>query len=438
VKVLSGIFGSRRILVIFLLGFASGLPYFLTGSTLSAWMTNAHVRLATIGLFSWIGLAYNLKPLWAPLVDRYHLPLLGRRRGWLLVFQLALVLAIIALGAAGPQLGASAPTLRQLEVVVAAALLVAFLSASQDIVIDAYRTDLLEPEERALGAAAAVLGYRIGMLAAGGGALILSDHVAWRTVYAVMALLLVVGIATTVLLAPEPVADRPPRRLADAVVAPLVDYFSRPGAVALLFVIVFMGFGDHLARTLTTPFLLKAGYTNGEVGEVTKLFGVAASITGTIAAGALIARFRLARTMLVFGLFQPLGAACYGLIALYGKSHALLFLAVTVDNVTTAMVAAAIDTFAMALCNKRYSATQFALLMAASSAAGRLVGGGAGWFVERFGWSHFFFSSMIFCVPALLLVGWKRRTIEATYLSGMGAPAAPPNPRAAAPADPTG
>lgn len=421
-KVLSGIFGSRRILVVFLLGFASGLPYFLTGSTLAAWMTNAHVKLITIGFFSWIGLAYTLKPLWAPLVDRYHLPLLGRRRGWLLLFQLLLVGAIIALGALGPQLSAGAPTTRQLEIVVAAALLVAFLSASQDIVIDAYRTDLLEPEERALGAAASVLGYRIGMLAAGGGALILSDHVAWRTVYAVMAALLVIGIATTVLLAPEPLADRPPRRLADAVVAPLVDYFSRPGAVALLFVIVLMGFGDHLARTLTTPFLLKMGYTNGEVGEVTKLFGVGASITGTIVGGALIARFRLSRTMLAFGFLQPLGAACYGLIAMHGKSHALLFLAVTVDNVTTAMVAAAIDTFAMALCNKRYSATQFALLMAASSAAGRIIGGGAGWFAERFGWSSFYFSSMLFCVPALLLVIWKQRAIETTYLSGIGGP----------------
>jgi PAT family beta-lactamase induction signal transducer AmpG len=423
--VLAAIFRSRRILVIFLLGFASGLPYFLTGSTLSAWMTNAHVKLTTIGFLSWIGFAYTFKPIWAPLIDRYQLPLLGRRRGWLLLFQLLLALAIVVLGAVGPRLELGAPSLRQLEIVVAAAVLVAFLSASQDIVIDAYRTDLLEPGERPLGAAAAVLGYRIGMLSSGGGALILSDHMAWRTVYAIMAALVLVGIATTLLLAPEPVADRPPRTLADAVVAPLVDFFTRPGALSLLFVIVLMGFGDHLARTLTTPFLLQASYTKSEIGEVTKIFGVVASIVGTIAGGALIARYRLSRMMLVFGALQPLGAACYGLIALHGKSHGMLFLAVATDNVTTAMVAASVDTFAMSLCRKRYSATQFALLMAASSIAGRFVGGGAGWFAERFGWAAFFFGSMLFCLPALFLVTARRRAIERAYLGDDAAVASP-------------
>jgi PAT family beta-lactamase induction signal transducer AmpG len=413
---LAAIFRNRRILVVFLLGFASGLPYFLTGSTLSAWMTTAHVKLTTIGFLTWIGFAYTFKPLWAPVVDRYQLPLLGRRRGWLLLFQILLALAIVVLGAVGPRLELGAPSVQQIEIVVVAAVLVAFLSASQDIVIDAYRIDLLEPEERALGASATAFGYRLGMLSAGGGALILSDHMAWRTVYAIMAALVLVGIVTTVLLAPEPVADRPPRTLADAVVAPLVDYFTRPGAVQFLFLIVLMGFGDHLARTLTTPFLLTSGYTRSEIGEVTKIFGVMASLVGTLAGGALIARHGLSRMMLVFGTLQPLGAACYGLIALYGKSHGLLFLAVATDNVTTMMLAAAVDTFAMSLCRKRYSATQFALLMAASSILGRFVGGGAGWFAERFGWPAFFFGSMLFCVPALILVGARRRAIERAYL----------------------
>jgi PAT family beta-lactamase induction signal transducer AmpG len=424
VRALSAIFRNRRILVVFLLGFASGLPYFLTGATLSAWMTNAHVKLSTIGFLSWIGFAYTFKPLWAPLVDRYQLPLLGRRRGWLLLFQITLAFAIVALGAVGPRLGLGPPSSRQLEIVVAAAVLVAFLSASQDIVIDAYKADLLEPAERPLGAAAGVLGYRIGMLLSGGGALILSDHMAWRTVYAIMAALVIVGVATTVLLAPEPVADRPPRNLTDAVVAPLVDFFSRPGAVPLLFVIVLMGFGDHLARTLTTPFLITVGYTKSEVGEVTKIFGVIASIVGTLAGAGLIARYRLSRMMLVSGALQPLGAACYGLIALHGKSHGMLFLAVATDNVTTAMVAAAVDTFAMSLCRKRYSATQFALLMASSSVAGRFVGGGAGWFAERFGWPAFFFGSMLFCVPALFLVGARRQAIERAYVGSADADAA--------------
>ncbi|HEX6838103.1 MAG TPA: MFS transporter [Polyangia bacterium] len=412
---LAAIFRSRRILVVFLLGFASGLPLFLTGSTLSAWMTTAHVKITTIGFLSWIGFAYTFKPLWAPLIDRYQLPLLGRRRGWLLLFQILLAGAIVLLGALGPRAELGAPSTRQIEIVVAAAVLVAFLSASQDIVIDAYRIDLLEPEERALGASATALGYRLGMLLSGGGALILSDHTSWRTVYAIMAALVLVGIVTTVLLAPETVADRPPRTLRDAVVAPLSDFFSRPGALPFVLMIMFLGFGDHLARTLTTPFLLVTGYTRSEVGEVTKIFGVIASLVGSLAGGALITRYRLARMMLVFGALQPLGAACYGLIAVYGKSHGLLFLAVATDNVTTMMLAAAIDTFAMSLCRKRYSATQFALLMSASSIAGRFVGGGAGWVAERFGWPAFFFGSTLFCVPALILVGMRRRAIEGAY-----------------------
>jgi PAT family beta-lactamase induction signal transducer AmpG len=421
VKLLPPIFRNRRILVTFLLGFASGLPFFLTGSTLAAWMTSAHVKLTTIGFLSWIGFAYTFKPLWAPVVDRYQVPLLGRRRGWLLVFQLALALALVLLGAIGPRPELGTPPLRQLEITVAAAVLVAFLSASQDIVIDAYRIDLLEPEERAIGAAATAFGYRLGMLAAGGGALILSDHMAWRSVYAIMAGLVLVGIVTTVLLAPEATADRPPRTLADAVVAPLVDFFSRPGALPFVLTIMLMGFGDHLARTLTTPFLLTIGYTRSEVGEVTKIFGVLASLVGSLAGGALITRYHLSRMMLVFGALQPLGAACYGLIALQGKSHAMLFLAVATDNVTTMMLAASIDTFAMSLCNKRYSATQFALLMSASSIAGRFVGGGAGWFAEHFGWPAFFFGSTFFCLPALLLVATRRHAIDRAYLGGNAA-----------------
>jgi PAT family beta-lactamase induction signal transducer AmpG len=203
------------------------------------------------------------------------------------------------------------------------------------------------------------------------------------------------------------------------VVEPLVDFFTRRNAVTFLVVIMLLGFGDHLARTLMTPFLLKSGYTNAEVGEVTKVFGVFASIAGTLGGSTLIARFGLTPMMLIFAALQPLGAACYGAIAVHGKSHALLFLAVSVDNTTTAMVAAAIDTFLMALCNKRYSATQFALLMAATSLAGRFVGGGAGWFADHYGWSPFFFGSMLFALPSLALLAWKRRAVEAAYVGGV-------------------
>ncbi len=411
-NVVFGIFRNRRVLLMFLLGFASGLPFNLIGATFSAWLTNLGVDIKAIGLLSLVGLGYSLKLAWAPLIDRYRVPLLGRRRGWLLLFQLGLVAGIGAMGLLGPDRG-SHPSSHILLVIIACAVGVGFLAASQDIVSDAYRTDLMRPEERAAGTATYVFGYRVAMLSSGALALILSDHTSWRVVYLIMGGLMFVGVATTLWLAPEPETARPPRRLRDAIVEPLVDFFSRRGAVILLVTILLFGLGDHVARTLTTPFLLRQGFSNSEVGEVTKVFGVIATMVGTLGAGGLVARYGLWRMMLLFATLQPLGAGCYGLLALHGKSHPLLFLAVGVDNVCTGFAVAALDAFLMALCNKRYSATQFALLSSASGIAGRLIGSSAGFIASRFGWSSFFFGTMFVCVPALLLLWSQRRAVEA-------------------------
>lgn len=421
------VFRSRRVLLMFLLGFSSGLPFNLIGSTFAAWLTNCGVDIKAIGLLSLVGIGYSVKLAWAPLLDRYRLPLLGRRRGWLLLFQAALAGAIATMGMVGPARG-SAPSAASLTVIVACAVGVGFLAASQDIVADAYRTDLMEQKERAAGTATFVFGYRVAMLTSGGLALILSDHASWRVVYLVMSLLMLGGAATTVWLAPETQPTRPPRTLKAAIVEPLVDFFSRPGAVLLLVTILLFGLGDHVARTLTTPFLLRLGFSNSEVGEVTKIFGVLATMVGTLGAGALVARFGLWRMMFLFACLQPLGAACYGLLAMHGKNHALLFLAVGVDNVFTGFAVAALDTFLMALCNRRYSATQFALLTSASGIAGRLIGSSAGFFAARFGWPSFFFGTMLVCVPALALLAYKRGAVEEAEHSTYGE-----EPAAAAP-----
>jgi PAT family beta-lactamase induction signal transducer AmpG len=403
---------SRRLLVMLLLGFAAGVPYQLTGTTLSAWMTDAGVAVGTIGLFSLVTLPYSLRLAWTPLVDRFQLPLLGRRRGWLLVFQLGLLAAIAALGGLDPR---AAP-----RAVALAALLVAFLSTSQDVVSDAYRTDLLDRSERAFGTAVYIFGYRMAMLLSGGFALLLADHLPWRAVYGLMALTLTVGIVTT-WRAPEPPTVEPPRSLRAAVTLPLRDYFQRRGAVALLFLVTLFRLSDLVANVMVMPFLLSLQFSKTEVGTVYKIMGTAATIVGTLGGGALAARIGLYRAMLAFALSQALANLGYTTLALCGHHRLILVVAVGVDNLCTGLSIAALDAFLMALCNKRFSATQYALLASASGLFGRLLGGVSGYLAHAVGWPLFFVCTTLLASPALALLFRYRREIIAADL---GPPAA--------------
>jgi PAT family beta-lactamase induction signal transducer AmpG len=273
------VFGQPKMAVLLLLGFSSGLPLFLTGTgkTIQAWMTTAHVSLATIGWFSLAGLPYSLKFLWAPVLDRYVPPFLGRRRGWLVITQVALLISIAAMALHNPVTG-----LRMLAV---NAILIALFSASQDIVGDAYRTDVLSEREMGAGASVWVLGYRLAMLVAGSAALVLADRISWPTVYLLLASLMLIGIVASIL-APEPVLrEAPPRTLAEAVVLPFREFFSRSGLirgiVVLLFIILYK-YSDSLAGSMTTPFLLKTGFTQQEIGVVLGGVGLFAIIGGSI------------------------------------------------------------------------------------------------------------------------------------------------------------
>lgn len=273
------IFTQRRSAVLLLLGFASGLPLALTSGTLQAWMTVAGVDLKTIGFFSLVGQAYVFKFLWSPLMDRYTPPLLGRRRGWLLLSQVLLLIAIFSMGLLNPE--------RHLWWLAALAVMVAFCSASQDIVFDAYKTDLLSAEERGAGAAISVFGYRLAMLVSGGLALWLADrYLGWQATYWLMAALMLIGIAAT-LMAPEPQADvPPPRTLEQAVLAPLRDFFLRDNAWLILLLIVMYKMGDAFAGSLSTTFLIRGvGFDAGEVGLVNKTLGLLATIVGACGAG---------------------------------------------------------------------------------------------------------------------------------------------------------
>lgn len=296
-----------------MLGFASGLPLALTSGTLQAWMTVENIDLKTIGFFSLVGQAYVFKFLWSPVMDRYTPPFLGRRRGWLLTTQCLLLVSIAAMGFLEPG--------SQLRWMAALAVVIAFCSASQDIVFDAWKTDVLAAEERGTGAAISVLGYRLGMLVSGGLALWMADRwLGWQGMYWLMAALLIPCIIST-LLAPEPTDTIPvPKTLEQAVAAPLRDFFGRNNAWLILLLIILYKLGDAFAMSLTTTFLIRGvGFDAGEVGVVNKTLGLIATIIGALYGGVLMQRLTLFRALLIFGILQGVSNAGYWLLSVTDK-----------------------------------------------------------------------------------------------------------------------
>jgi PAT family beta-lactamase induction signal transducer AmpG len=403
---LISVFRSKRIFLLLLLGFSSGLPLALTGATLQAWLAVEGIDIQAIGWFTLVGQPYVYKFLWAPLMDRYSIPLLGRRRGWLLVTQGALLLAIACMGTVSPK---EAPFL-----LAGLALAVAFLSASQDIVFDAYRADVLGAEERGAGAAVSVLGYRIAMLVSGGLALILVDNwISWTQAYWLMAGLMLVGAAAT--WAAEEPATPPsaPKTLAEAVREPLAEYFSRHGAWLLLLVIILYKLGDAFAGTLTTAFLLRgAGFSLTDVGWANKWLGVGATILGLLIGGALMAKLRLFKSLLLFGFLQAFTNLGFMLLAAAGKSYPLMITVIAAENLCGGMGTAAFVALLMAMCDRRFSATQYALLSALASLGRVYVGPAAGALAESFGWTTFFFFTFLVALPGIAMLWWQRPRIE--------------------------
>ena len=400
-------FKSRKIGLLLLLGFASGLPLALTAGTLQAWLAAENVDIVAIGWFALVGQPYTYKFVWAPLMDRYVPPFLGRRRGWLLVTQILLAAAIAFMGTLTPASSA--------WLLGGTALAVAFLSASQDIVFDALRADWLEREERGAGAAVSVLGYRIAMLVSGAGALILADNwLGWQVTYWLMAALMGVGmVATWFVLEPETKGGAP-KTLNEAVAQPFAEFFTREGAVALLLLVVFYKLGDAFAGNLTTTFLLRGpGFSLTEVGAINKGFGLAATIFGALAGGALMAKMRLYRALLVFGLLQAVTNLGFMLLAASGKSYALMVTVIGLENLCGGMGTAAYVALLMALCDRRFSATQYALLSALSAVGRVYVGPVAGYLVAGFGWELFFFFTFLIALPGLVLLVWMRTRIDA-------------------------
>jgi PAT family beta-lactamase induction signal transducer AmpG len=410
------VFTDRNLAVIALLGFSSGLPLALTGQTLQAWMTVDGVDLSTIGIFTLVGIPYTWKFLWSPAMDRFVPRFLGRRRGWLLVTQLALAAGIAFMATLTPH--------RDLTALAALAMLVAFASASQDIVVDAYRTDISRPEERGIAGALGVVGYRIAMLVSGAVALLLVDGsgplpaLGWRGTYLAMAACMAVGIVATYVGREPVIPAPPPRTLGEAVAEPLREFFSRPGAVWLLLLLVLYKIGDAFAGSLTTAFLLRgAHFTLEEVGYVNKAMGLAATIVGVLAGGALMLRLGLYRSLLAFGILQAVSNLAFMALALAGHSYVLMFVAVGFENLAGGMGTAAFVALLMAMCDHRFTATQYALLSALATFGRVYVGPAAGYATDPrylgLAWSTFFLGTFIIALPGLAVLAWKRPAIEA-------------------------
>jgi PAT family beta-lactamase induction signal transducer AmpG len=388
-------FRSKRVFAMLGLGFASGLPLAMSGSTLGTWMTKVGVNLKTIGLFALVSLPYSFKFLWAPLLDRFSLPFLGRRRGWMAASQLGLAAGIWIASTVDPR---SAPM-----AMAAAALAVAWLSASQDIVSDAYRTDVLPANERASGTSTFVLGYRIAMLVSGAGALALSDYLTWPTVFKIMALLMVPTIVIT-WFAPEPEAVRPPRTIADAFTKPFLDFFSRTGALIGIVFVMLYKLGDYVASGMIQPFLIKTGFSGTEIAAWYKAVGFTAMTVGVLLGGGMVAKLGVRKALFIFGALASITNSGYLALALVGKNHALLAAAIGIHNLSSGMAEAAFMAFLMSLCNKSFSATQFALLSSASTVLGRTLGAGSGYLISSAGWPVFFATTMAMAAPALVVL----------------------------------
>jgi len=407
------VYRDRRFVYILLMGFSSGLPLLLTLSTLSYWLATVGIDKTAIGLFALVGLPYSFKFLWAPVIDHVALPLvtrrLGRRRSWALAIQAVLIVCILLMGATDP---AADPWTTALV-----ALAIAFFSASQDIVVDAYRIEILAEHEQGAGAAATQTGYRLGLLVAGAGAVALSDFVGWPAVFAALAACVLVGMIA-VLLAPEPrVPERvwhgagaaPGQWLDNAVIAPFRDFLERRGWLVILAFVLLYKFGDAIGGVMANPFYVELGFTGVEIASVTKVFGMVATLVGVVAGGVLVARHGIFVALLVGGILQAATNLLFALQAVIGADVAFLAVTIGADNFTGGLGSAAFVAYLSSLCNAAFTGTQYALLTSLMAAGRTLLSSGGGWLADQTDWVTFFVLTTGLAVPGLLLLLWLMR-----------------------------
>ncbi|MFH1488042.1 MAG: AmpG family muropeptide MFS transporter [Pseudomonadota bacterium] len=418
----------RRLIIVFLMGFASGLPLLLSGATLSIRLTEAGVSLTAIGLFALVGTPYNLKFIWAPLMDRLPIPglsrLLGRRRSWMVMIQVGLTASIVALGLSDPR---SAPGMTAFF-----ALAVAFFSASQDIVIDAYRIDILDEDQQGAGAAMTQAGYRFGLLAAGAGALYLATAIDWSMVYGIMAGLVLIGFITA-LRAPVPEADK---RIASegaaedtwlrrAILAPFAEFFQRNNPRVALLILAFIllyKFGDAFAGVMANPFYIKIGFTKVQIANVSKIFGVAATLLGVFTGGLVVKQYGILKSLLFCGILQMLSNLMFAAQASIGADVRFLFLTIGIENLSGGMGSAAFVAYLSVLCNAAYTGTQFALFTSLMAFGRTWLSASSGWLADRTDWVTFFVISTFVALPGLLLLLGMMKRLPLSVQTGRERP----------------
>lgn len=386
-----------RFLAQLLLGISSGLPLLAIGSTLKAWLTESGLNLTSIGLFSAIGLPYTLKFIWAPVFDRYTLPFLGRRRGWLLLIQILLACSFAMLSFLNPQ--------NSLTIFASCCLIIAFLSASQDIIVDATRRDVLEDKELGLGNGFFVNGYRLGMLISGALALNLAEHISWQAVYITIGLSFSLGLIGT-LITREPDFNNSAhvQSLKSAVVEPFKDFFSRQHALWLLAFILFYKFGDSLASEMTTPFLLQAGYSKASIGNIAKTFGLIATMSGALFGGWVLLKIGFSKALWIFGLLQAVSTLGFAILARLPTDLSYLTAIVAFENLSSGMGTTAYAAFMARLCDRRFSATQYAILSSVMGVPRVIFGSATGYLATQFGWPGFFIFCTAVAIPGMLLL----------------------------------
>lgn len=378
------------------LGFCSGLPFYLTGSTMQAWMKESGVDIGTIGLFALVGTPVALKFLWAPVFDRFTPLALGRRRGWMFLTQLALAAALVLMSRWNPDM--------PLGIFAVLAILVSFFSASQDIVIDAWRRESFTDRELGLASSLTINGYRAGMLVSSSGALLLSATMAWSAVYVIMGLIVAASSVFT-FFAPEPKVDvPPPRNFQEAVVEPFVDYFKRPGAWLVLLFILCYKLGDNLASAMTMPLYLELGFTKPQIALVVKGLGIFGMITGGLLGGVLMLRWPLVRSLWIFGILQAVSTAGFAWLATQGASLPGLEGVIFFENFTAGMGTSAYAAYMGSITNRRFSATQYALLSSLMAVSRSFIAAPSGYLVKGLGWEGYFIFCAVIAIPGMLLL----------------------------------
>jgi MFS transporter, PAT family, beta-lactamase induction signal transducer AmpG len=393
---------NRKMLVTLLLGFSSGLPYLLIAGTLKIWLADAKVDITTIGFFSWVGAVFSFKFLWSPLVDRYSFFGIGRRKFWIILSQVATMLGLMFLGTLDPT--------TSIQLMAAVCVWVAFFSATQDIAIDAFRSEYLDKEELGMGSSMYQYGYRIAMIITGGLAIGLAEYITWTQIYFIMALLFIIGLVTT-LYFKEP-AYQPPKEaqsLHKSIIEALANFLKRDGAILILFFVFFFKLGDAISGAMLSPYYIAMGFQKVDIGLIAKTFGFASTLVGLFLGGWITFRIGILRSLWIFGILQGLSTASFALLMYTGPVKWALAFTVVFEDVTAGMGSSAFIAYLSSITNRNYTATQFALLSSIAVSGRTLISGFSGLMVKEMGWEGFFYTCALIAVPGLILLYWVQR-----------------------------